>query len=215
MSEVIIVDYGMGNIKSVYRGLEYSGASVSVSSDPDAIATASRVVLPGVGAFEDGMKGLNQKEIVPALSEFVKTGNPFMGICLGMQMLLDVSEENGRHQGLGFIQGAVEKIPHKDASGEVKRKIPHIGWSALRAHGDEQKWQDSCLNSISQGEFFYFVHSYMVVVADKKFLVAECEYEGQKIPAVIKSENVTGLQFHPEKSGEIGLKMLGEFVSGR
>lgn len=212
MSSVVIVDYGMGNIKSVQRSLEKVGVSVTLSSDPEEIAQAGRLVLPGVGAFEDGMKGLKQGGLDQAVHHFAEKGNPLMGICLGMQMLLQSSEEFGDHQGLGLIEGSVQAIPqHED--GKFKRKTPHIGWSALKRPAIHSSWGNSCLQDIPEGEFFYFVHSYMAVHKKNEHQLAYCVYEGVDITAAVKKENVTGVQFHPEKSGSFGLTILKRFVA--
>lgn len=212
MSTVVVVDYGMGNIKSVQRGLEQAGASVILSSNPDEIAQADRVVLPGVGAFEDGMNGLVQDELDQALHHFAGKGNPLMGICLGMQMLLTSSQEFGSHQGLGLIPGKVQTIPHSE-NGVLKRKIPHIGWSALKKSVDSDGWNKTVLQDIKEGEFFYFVHSFMAVPGQQAHQLAYCIDEGLAVTAAIRKDNVTGLQFHPEKSGPAGLQILNRFVT--
>ncbi len=211
MQNVVIVDYGMGNIRSIQRGLKHVGASVIISSDPAIIATASRLVLPGVGAFRDGMNGLQNAGLVDAIYYFVKTGNPLLGICLGMQMLLNQSEEHGVHVGLGLIPGSVKIIPESE-HGEFSRKIPHIGWTQIQKTGF-QDWKGSCIEGIKESEYFYFVHSFMAVPEKKEHLLAQCEDEGLLVAAAIKMDNVTGLQFHPEKSGKSGLKILHKFIN--
>jgi imidazole glycerol-phosphate synthase subunit HisH len=211
MKSVVVVDYGMGNLKSVQRGLEKVGASVIVSSDPTIIANAGRLVLPGVGAFEDGMKGLRDAGVIDAIDYFTKTGNELLGICLGMQMLLDQSEEHGNHDGLGLIHGDVKGIP-KIYYGDFIRKIPHIGWVGIEPPS-HQDWKGSCLEGIEPGEYFYFVHSFMADTKKKENLLAKCEGGGAAISAAIKKDNVTGLQFHPEKSGAVGLKILERFIT--
>jgi imidazole glycerol-phosphate synthase subunit HisH len=211
MANVVVVDYGLGNIKSVQRGLEKVGATVLITSKPEDIASADHLVLPGVGAFEDGMKGLNDTGVVPAINEFVQTGKSLLGICLGMQMLLDQSEENGLHKGLGFIPGVVKAIPQQEDGTHV-RKIPHVGWSSI-LYPDHCNWKTSILSGTHEGEYFYFVHSYMTVPHNSVNLLAQCEYENMRITAGIQRDNITGLQFHPEKSGESGLKILEKFVS--
>lgn len=212
MSNVVVIDYGMGNIKSVQRGLEEVGVSVTLSADPDIIQNADRLVLPGVGAFEDGMIGLKQGGIDQAIYRFVEKGNPMLGICLGMQMLLQSSEEHGVYQGLGLIDGSVQPIPQNDDAG-FRRKTPHIGWSALKYPAYLDKKGSGCLQCIEPSEFFYFVHSYMAVPDVDINRISYCEYEGMEITAAVQSDNVTGLQFHPEKSGAAGLKILSQFVS--
>lgn len=211
MNNVVIVDYGMSNLRSVQRGFEKVGANVTLSSHYSDIAKADRLVLPGVGAFESGMNGLKNLNLVEAIQDFVKTGNFMLGICLGMQMLLDYSEENGMHQGLGLISGGVKKIP-VGANKERIRKVPHIGWAALQ-NSQEIGWNESCLEKTQTGDFFYFVHSYMAVPQNKEHLLAQCEDDGLLVAAAIKKDNVTGLQFHPEKSGEMGLMVLNKFMS--
>jgi imidazole glycerol-phosphate synthase subunit HisH len=211
MKNVVIVDYGMGNLKSVQRGLERVGASVIVSSNPTVIANAERLILPGVGAFEDGMEELRNAGIIDAINDFVKTGNELLGICLGMQMLLDQSEEHGDHKGLELISGDVKKIP-ESYHGCFVRKVPHIGWTRIE-ESSYQEWKGSCLEGIKTGEYFYFVHSFMAVTENKENLLAQCEDEGLVVSAAIKKDNITGLQFHPEKSGEAGLKILHKFVT--
>ena len=211
MSNVVIIDYGIGNLKSIQRGLENVGATVKLSSDSNVIAKADRVILPGVGAFGSGMCGLKDRELISAIHDFAKTGNPLLGICLGMQMFLDKSEEHGNHQGLGLITGMVKKITESD-QGKFERKVPHIGWTDLHApiYG---KWKDSCLDKVEQGEYCYFVHSYMAVPEKKEHVLAECKDEGLTVVAAVKKDNITGLQFHPEKSGETCLKILKSFVN--
>jgi len=208
---IIVVDYGMGNIKSIQRGLEQVGAKAKLSSSPSEIATASHLILPGVGAFAAGMNGLRSVGLIDAINDFVKTGNPLLGICLGMQMLLDESKEHGVHKGLGLIAGSVKKIPEGNGGGP-SRKVPHIGWIDLKSPYD-QSWSGSCLEDTKVGEFFYFVHSYMVVPEKEEAILAQCEDDGLFITAAIKRDNITGLQFHPEKSGETGLKILKSFVN--
>jgi glutamine amidotransferase len=209
MSDVVVVDYGIGNIKSVQRGLEKVGATVEVTSDFGKIENAGRLVLPGVGAFKDGMSGLTDVGVVSSIHTFVNSGNPLLGICLGMQMLFEQSEENGVHEGLRFFPGAVKAIPSE--SDDHNRKVPHIGWSALLPSRNFA-WENTPLDGFTSGEFVYFVHSFMGVTAQENHLIAQCEYEGLKITAAVNKENVTGCQFHPEKSGEAGLKILDKFV---
>jgi len=211
MNNVVIVDYGLGNLKSIQRGLDKVSAKVTLSSDLEVIAKADRLVLPGVGAFKAGMAGLQKTDLVDAIQSFVKTGNTLLGICLGMQMLLEQSEEHGKHEGLGLIPGVVIEIP-ENTKGKFARKTPHIGWTKL--HPSENKdWRGTCLEDVEVGEYFYFVHSFMAVPVTKKHILAQCEDEGLLVTAAVKKDNVIGLQFHPEKSGEAGLKILKSFVS--
>ena len=149
--------------------------------------------------------------VLGAINDFVKTGNELLGICLGMQMLLDQSEEYGDHDGLGLISGDVKKIP-KSYHGDFVRKIPHIGWIGIEP-SSYQDWKGSCLEGVEPGEYFYFVHSFMAVPKNMENLLAQCVDEGAVVSAAIKKDNVTGLQFHPEKSGGVGLKILDRFVT--
>ena len=209
--EITIIDYGVGNLLSVQRGLEHCGAKVLLTSDPDAVIAASRVVLPGVGAFANAMQALEDRSLVPAIRELAQRGTPLLGICLGMQLLLDESEEFGLTSGLGLIPGKVVPIPITTVSGE-SQKIPHIGWSALTLAEGCVDWRATVLADNLPGEATYFVHSFMSVPADPAHRVADCLYGGHRVAAVIAKEQITGCQFHPEKSGEVGLKILRRFV---
>lgn len=212
MNRIVVVDYGMGNIKSVIRGIEHVGATAVLSEDPNDVRKADRVILPGVGAFEDGMKELQRRKLDVALLDYIQTERPLLGICLGMQMLFDESDEHGKHKGLGFIKGRVIKIP-QDNNGNTKRKIPHIGWSALRFPHYHQDQSETVLDSTSEGDFLYFVHSFMAKPDNNKHILAECEYENLSITAFVRKNNISGCQFHPEKSGTTGLKMFDRFLT--
>jgi len=210
-SVVVVVDYGMGNLKSVQRGLEKVGANVVVSSHAEEISNADRLLLPGVGAFKDGMTELTKQGVVDAIHAFVNMGKPLLGICLGMQMFLDSSEEHVEHEGLGLIEGGVKAIPQFEDE-QLQRKIPHIGWTNLITHDGYADWSKTCLSQVKPDDFFYFVHSYMAKPSNREHYLAVSHYEGLEITAAINKENVTGLQFHPEKSGEAGLNVLRSFV---
>ena len=210
-NRVAIIDYGVGNLLSVNRAFEYCGARVEVTSDPKLILDASHVVLPGVGSFSEGMKELRYHKLESIIHEVVANNTPLLGICLGMQMLLDVSEEYGITAGLGLITGRVIPIPICDIDGRLL-KIPHIGWNSLLMPKRENTWVCTPLQEIKSNETFYFVHSYMAIPVDQSNLLAYCEYGGHHIPAVIKKGNITGCQFHPEKSGKAGLKVISQFL---
>jgi glutamine amidotransferase len=210
-SDVVVIDYGMGNLLSVARGLEYCGASVRVTSNADEILSAPRVVLPGVGAFAHGMSELSQNGLDAVLRSVADKGTPLLGICLGMQMLLDESEEFGLTRGLGLIPGRVVAIPPIDRSG-LRQKVPHIGWNALTATEQSNDWAGSLLQDIDVGESVYFVHSFMASPKNHLHRIADCLYGDIPISAVIGRANVVGCQFHPEKSGEVGLKVLRRFL---
>lgn len=211
MNSVSIIDYGVGNLLSVARAFQYFDASVNIVSTPEDILNAERLVLPGVGAFEDGMKGLTELNFVDPIKHFAQSGKPFLGICLGMQMMLSKSCEFGDHQGLDLISGEVVSIPLKGIDG-TPHKIPHIGWNELVSLSENDDWSDTILKNTPQKSAVYFVHSFMAVPTSAKHRLADTLYNGQVISAMIKNENVYGCQFHPEKSGEIGLKIIQQFL---
>lgn len=208
MVDVTVIDYGVGNLLSVQRGFEHCGARVTVTSDPEVILGADRLVLPGVGAFRDAMQELDVRGLPAVIRAYAASGKPLLGICLGMQMLLDESEEFGVTQGLGLIPGRVVPVPAQTTAGD-SQKIPHIGWSALYPASDS--WSGTLLDEIQAGSAVYFVHSFMAQTRDSTHRLADCVYGGHRIPAVIGSGNVFGCQFHPEKSGEVGLNVLRTF----
>lgn len=208
--EVVVVDYGVGNLLSVRRGLEHCGATVVLTDVPAVIRAAKRVVLPGVGAFGDAMEALSQRGLIPVLQDVAQQQTPFLGICLGMQLLFDQSEEFGVHRGLGVIPGTVRPIPAQAVGTAEALKIPHIGWNSLQL-SREGAWEGTCLSRLRPGEAMYFVHSFMAVPEDSAHCLAVCDYGGNALTAVVQAGTVTGCQFHPEKSGETGLKILRTF----
>ena len=210
-SDVAIIDYGMGNLLSVRRGLEHCGARVTVTADHDAILSAPRVVLPGVGAFGDGMTELKRQGLDAVVKEAAERGTPLLGICLGMQMLLDESDEFGLTAGLGLIRGRVIAVPATSASG-APQKIPHIGWNALVLPPGRGGWTGTLLKDVAHGEAVYFVHSFMADPTDPRHRIADCLYGGRPVAAAIGRDNLFGCQFHPEKSGTVGLRVLKAFL---
>ncbi len=210
-TDVAVIDYGVGNLLSVRRGLENSGASVSVTPDPETIFLAERVVLPGVGAFADAMGELRRRGLDVVVREVARRGTPLLGICLGMEMLLDESEEFGTTAGLGLIPGRVVPVPTTSSDGSPV-KIPHIGWSALSLPEGRDRWTGTLLDNVTVGSAVYFVHSFMASPNDAADRVADCSYGGRPISAVIGRGNVFGCQFHPEKSGRVGLSVLRRFL---
>lgn len=211
VTEVTLIDYGVGNLLSVQRGLEHCGAKVILTADPEQILAASRVVLPGVGAFGNGMQALERLGLVAVIRELARCKTPLLGICLGMQLMLEESEEFGVTAGLGLIPGRVIPVPAQTLSG-MTQKIPHIGWSALHTSSASGGWNGTLLQDNHPGEAAYFVHSFMAVPSDPAHRIAECVYGGHLIPAAIGRDHITGCQFHPEKSGEVGLKILRRFI---
>jgi glutamine amidotransferase len=208
--EVTVIDYGVGNLLSVQRGLEHCGAKVTLTADPEQILAAKRVVLPGVGAFGNAMQALERLSLVAVIRELAHRQTPLLGICLGMQLLLEKSEEFGNTVGLCLIPGRVIPVPARTLLCEAQ-KIPHIGWSALQTSSASAGWKGTILQSNFPGEAAYFVHSFMAVPTNPAHRIAESVYGGHLIPAVIGRDRIIGCQFHPEKSGEVGLKILRRF----
>jgi len=211
MAKVIIIDYGVGNLLSVRRAFEQVGAVVAISSDPATILAASHVVLPGVGAFADGMSALRRRGLDKVVLEVAAAGMPLLGICLGMQMLADTSDEFGANAGLALIPGRVESIPTTAVSGEP-HKVPYIGWGEIHPT-PTSRWDGSPLNGTKPGTAVYLVHSYRLIPRDPAHQLAAYDYDGHAITAAVGRDNVFGCQFHPEKSGRAGLRMLAEFLS--
>ena len=210
-AEITVIDYGVGNLLSVSRGLEHCGAKVNISSDPEFILKSKKVILPGVGAFPNGMRALIELGLDTVIKEVVNNGVPLLGICLGMQLLLEESEEFGITAGLGLIPGRVIPVPAQTQSGEMQ-KIPHIGWNALYPTKALGGWNGTLLQDNRPGEAAYFVHSYMAAPSDSAHCIAECVYGGHLIPAAIRRGKTIGCQFHPEKSGQAGLRLLSAFL---
>ena len=203
---VTIIDYGMGNLLSVYRALEHIGSSITMSSDPAVIKKAKRLILPGVGAFGDGMAGLKKRGLVDVILEQSLNDIPLLGICLGAQMLLDTSEEFGRHSGLGLIPGEVRAIPATNIDNQPLR-VPNVGWADLHTEKDHP-----LLDALPAKSAMYFVHSYQCQLRDSSNLISHCDFGGHSITAMFGNEHITGCQFHPEKSGTAGIHILRNFV---
>ena len=198
---VAIIDYDAGNIKSVQKAIEYLGEEVIITREPEVILNASRVILPGVGAFGDAMEKLHKYNLVDVIKEVVKREIPFLGICLGLQLLFETSDETPGVQGLGILKGKIKRIPDH---GELK--IPHIGWNSLSFPNKGRLYE-----GISEESYVYFVHSYYLDAEDKDIVVATTEY-GTTIHASVEQGNVFACQFHPEKSSSVGLKILDNFL---
>ncbi len=209
--QVTVIDYGVGNLLSVQRSLEYCGAEVILTSDPKKILTAKRIVLPGVGAFSNAMEALDRLSLIDIICEVSLQETPLLAICLGMQLLFEESDEFGITEGLGLLPGRVIAIPKKTLL-DKKQKVPHIGWSSLHQYTPERNWNNTLLQDNNLDEAVYFVHSFMTVPTNEQDNIAYCKYGGHKITAAIKRNNITGCQFHPEKSGEAGLKILRRFL---
>jgi len=210
--KITIIDYGMGNLFSIARALNYVGADTLITNDPSKISSSDRLILPGVGAFGFGMKELEKRSLIEGINDFVKTGRPLLGICLGMQLLLSKSYEFGLHKGLGLIRGKVVRFKDPKPKGEFF-KIPHIGWNKIAFSSENYSKTDSIVRNISSGSFFYFVHSFIALLNDKADTVAESQYGSDRFCSILNKDNVWGCQFHPEKSGKIGLKLLDNFCN--
>jgi imidazole glycerol-phosphate synthase subunit HisH len=197
---IVVVDYGMGNLRSVQKGFENVGSPAVISRDPDEIAKADRLVLPGVGAFPECMRNLSRLDLIDPILEFIQSGRPFLGICLGFQLLFDESEEFGTHQGFKVVKGKVKAFDKN-----MGLKIPHMGWNNVTFKKDA-----AIFNGIPDGSYFYFVHSYYVDPEIPTDIAAESEY-GITFTCAIARDNIFAVQFHPEKSQDIGLKVLRNF----
>jgi glutamine amidotransferase len=208
---VAVVDYGVGNLLSVRRALEHCGATVAVTADPAVILAAKHVVLPGVGAFANGMTALQRQGLTGAVRQVATGGRLLLGICLGMQMLFDDSMEFGLTAGLGLIAGSVVAVPSIASDGRVQ-KIPHIGWNSLLLPAGRESWNGTLMQDLRPGDAAYFVHSFMANPVDPRHRIADCHYGGIPVAAVVGRDNVLGCQFHPEKSGQAGLSVLRRFL---
>ncbi len=198
---IAIIDYGMGNLRSVQKAFEKVGSQATVTDDPRVVRSARKLVLPGVGAFEDAIAELHRRSMVDAIVGGIRAGKPFLGICLGLQLLFDISYENGQHQGLGILNGEVVRF---DLPPEFS--VPHMGWN--------QVWQRRAMplfRGISDGAYFYFVHSYYVVPSDPEVVAGETDYSA-RFCSVVWRDNLFATQFHPEKSQSGGLRILKNFA---
>jgi len=211
MAEVVIADYGVGNIYSIARAIEFCGHKPVLSSDPVQVNQARKIILPGVGAFPSGIKQLRASGLDEAIIDAARKQTPVLGICLGMQFLLDESHEFGVTEGLGLIPGIVKSIPHHDPLG-MTIKVPHIGWGDLEFGFDASISGHMLMKDVSEYSAVYFVHSFMAYPKNPAHLIAKCSYGGRDITAIVGFENVWGVQFHPEKSGRVGLKILNNFL---
>jgi imidazole glycerol-phosphate synthase subunit HisH len=211
-NKIVIVDYGLGNLLSVVRAFNFVGIEAVISDLPTDFESATHLVLPGVGAFSIGMQGLAQRKLIDPIKKFAASGRPTLGICLGMQMLFEESEEFGHHQGLGLIPGKVVAVPQLGSDGKP-HKIPHIGWNELCLPQGQalQSWQQSILKEVHPGQSAYFVHSYAAMPLLESDRLADVQYDGVVISAAVRHNNVYGCQFHPEKSGPVGLSIVKAF----
>lgn len=201
MPNITIVDYGLGNIRSLKNALEHLSITCTLSRDKDVILNSDALILPGVGAFGHAMDILEEYDLVTAISEYAKSGKPLLGICLGMQLLFEESEEFKITKGLGLIEGCVKKLQNV-------RKLPHIGWAKLHNKMDTKK---TILDGLDEKAEFYFVHTY-AVGTDDAYILSTSRYDNIEFCSSVKKGNIYGCQFHPEKSGKVGLKILKNFI---
>lgn len=209
--KVTVIDYGVGNILSVTRALQQFGAEVSIASTDSEISKSARVVLPGVGAFPNAMRSLSKLNLVETLVEVSEKGTPILGICLGMQLLFEESYEQNPTSGLCLIPGFVERI-QKYGNLEKSIKVPHIGWSEILRPTEGREWSNTILHNVEDKASAYFVHSYGCNPEERTDVLALTNYCELEIVAAVQRENVMGCQFHPEKSGETGLRILESFM---
>ena len=198
MPRIAIIDYGMGNLRSVQKAFEHIGVAAEVTSDAQVLQRADGAVLPGVGAFADCIKNLTDTGLVPTVRSFAASGRPFLGICLGLQLLFESSEEGGFYEGLGLLPGRVVSLPRD-------RKVPHMGWNSLNILREEPLFR-----GLPQEAFVYFVHSFHAAPGDPSILSATADY-GIPVTAAVQRGNLFATQFHPEKSGDVGLQILRNF----
>lgn len=199
---IVIVDYGMGNLRSVQKGFEQVGAKAVISREPDVVAKATKLVLPGVGAFPDAITELNSRGLTQPVLDVIEAGRPFLGICLGLQLLFESGTEGGEHQGLGVLPGKVVRFDLPQGF-----KVPHMGWNRL-----ELRKKSRLTAGLSDEPFMYFVHSYYAAPRDPAIVAAEAEYH-RPFTAAIERDNVFACQFHPEKSQRDGLQILRNFAA--
>jgi glutamine amidotransferase len=201
---ITIVDYGRGNLFSTGQALRHLDAPYEITDDADAVERAERIVLPGVGAFGDCMEGLRTRRLVEPLMRAAARGVPMLGICVGAQVMLEAGEEFGRHDGLGLVSGTVRRLPEGNG-GPDSIRIPNVGWRALSI-------RDGFFDGTPEGSMVYFVHSYAPFVAQDEEIAATIAVNGTDVPAAFRRGNVVGFQFHPEKSGPVGLGLIERFV---
>jgi len=209
--KIIIINYGINNLKSINMALQSLNYKTIITSDKRELTNADRIILPGVGSFKSGMKSLSKIKIIDQLYKSSLNNIPILGICLGMQLFMTESQEFGLNKGLNLISGTVKKIPK--INGNNYRKIPHIGWNKLNTDNISNNWSNSILSNLSKNSYFYFVHSYSAYPDNNNEILSFTNYNNLNFVSSIMKNNIVGLQFHPEKSGKIGLNILKNFVS--
>lgn len=205
---IVIVDYGIGNVKSIMNAFEDQGEKPLLSRDRDVILNADGVILPGVGAFSHGMNNLNKYGLVAIIKDYVRTGKPLLGICLGMQMLLEESEEFGDTKGIGLVKGKVIKLPIEKSN---KVKLPHISWNEIQTKDIE--WKNTILNDVEVNSDMYFVHTFVAKPDNEDEILSTTDYFNVEFCSSLKKGNVYGCQFHPEKSAKHGLSIIKNYIN--
>jgi glutamine amidotransferase len=200
MKDVVIIDYGAGNLLSVERAVKAAGATPIITSDPVVVANAKGLVVPGVGAAADTMRNLRDRGLDRVILEFIESDRPFLGVCMGMQALFDISREGGKHECLGVLRGEIVRFPQEAV-------VPHMGWNVINAVSEHP-----IMAGIETGFYFYFVHSYFAKPTESDCVIAEATYAGINFPAVVGAGNLMATQFHPEKSGPAGLRLYQNFI---
>ncbi|MFH0763816.1 MAG: imidazole glycerol phosphate synthase subunit HisH [Candidatus Omnitrophota bacterium] len=206
MGVIAVIDYGMGNLRSVQKALEVTGAKALVTSKPADLEKCGKLVFPGVGAFGDAMRGLKRFKLVEPIKDAIADGRPFLGLCLGLQLLFEKSEEAPGVKGLGLLKGGVKRFRFKDK----RLKVPHMGWNCIEGAGGKSPGA-GILKGVPKNSYMYFVHSYYVLPKDKSVMLTTTDY-GIKFVSGVCKDNIYGFQFHPEKSQSVGLKILENFV---
>jgi len=204
---IVIADYGRGNLFSIGQALAHLGADYEISGAPDRIESAERIIFPGVGAFGEAMNGLRERGLVEPLKAAAARGTPILGICVGCQLLLSCSEEFGDHEGLDLVPGTVSRLPVPQAGDDAAIRIPNVGWRQMQVNS-----RSPVLGGIGEEEMMYFVHSYAPMARDADAVAATVRINGSDIPVAVEVGNLVGVQFHPEKSGPAGLKVLRRFL---
>ena len=215
--KVAIVDYKLGNVFSIQRIIAHLGAEPLITDNHDEILSADRIILPGVGAFGDGMLELQKKKLDNVLYECCSKGKLLLGVCLGMQLLFSESEEFGLHKGLNLISGRVVRFANPSIGG-LAYKIPHVGWNRIYLKKKSSKnngWTDAILSKNSENDFFYFAHSFYAIPKDRECILSFTEYGSMEFCSMVKKDSIYGCQFHPEISGEAGLKIYRQFLFGK
>jgi glutamine amidotransferase len=209
--KIIVIDYNLGNLFSVNQALKNIGLQPKISSNPNDIADADAILLPGVGAFNEAMINLEKMQLIKPIQEFVRKGKPFMGICLGLQLLLSESEEFGSAKGLNLIKGTVKRFTNTNHSGLNRLKVPQIAWNSIHQPNPEA-WINTPLQDVKEGENMYFVHSYYIKPDDESIVLSHTTYGSSKYVSSILKDNIFACQFHPEKSAEMGISIYKQWA---